>query len=469
MVRIGAKNLLAIWEDKAFDYQLMTLRLPGRKLFICNSPDTVRHAFVAHHDAFEAKSPQMRRALRPLLGDGLLISDGAVWRSRRPLVASIVHASRMAEFAPVMAETIGELRDRWAALPDGAQIDALDEMATCTAEVICRTIFGRTLGREHARQIVDSFTDYQDRAGRKMLLSLIGLPDWIPLPGDAAARRSVAQILGVLDEIIASYRARQAGHEGEAALIGHLIAARCETTGEPLSPEVIRNEAAVIFMAGHETTASTIAWVWYLLSQAPEVAAKLHEELDRVLAGRAPGLADLPRLSYLRAVIDETLRLYPPIPFLAREAVKDDTVRRRRARAGSLIVAVPWLLHRHRQLWDDPDSFRPERFLPDAPRKPPRYGYIPFSAGPRVCPGLAFGITEAMLCVAILAQRFTLRMRPGARTEAVCRLTLRPGGDGLPMTVHGRIPVAAASASQPESEPESEPAPEPAHCPFGHG
>ncbi len=460
MVRIGARNLLGIWEDRAFDYQLMTLRLPGRKVFICNSPDTVRHAFVAHHDAFERKSPPMRRALQPLLGDGLLISDGDVWRSRRRLVASIVHASRMAEFAPIMAETIGEVRDRWAALPDGVEIDALDEMATCTAEVICRTIFGRTLGREHARQIVDGFTAYQERAGGKMLLSLIGLPDWVPLPGDAAARRSVEQILGVLDEIIASYRVRQAANDDEAAMIGQLIDARDETTGEPLSPEAIRNEAAVIFMAGHETTASTIAWVWYLLSQAPQVEAKLHEELDRVLGGRAPDLADLPRLPYLRAVIDETLRLYPPIPFLAREAVKDDAIRGRRTRPGSLAVAVPWLLHRHRRLWDHPDSFLPERFLADAPRKPDRYAYIPFSAGPRVCPGLAFGITEAMLCVASLAQRFSLRMRPGAKTQAVCRLTLRPGGDGLPMTVHRRIPDLAA-APPPQSSS--------VHCPFGHG
>jgi cytochrome P450 len=458
MVRIGAKNLLGIWEDKAFDYQLMTLRLLGRKVFICNSPDTVRHAFVAHHDSFERKSPQMRRALAPLLGDGLLISDGEVWRSRRRLVASIVHASRMAEFAPIMAETIGEVQDRWAALPDGTEIDALDEMATCTAEVICRTIFGRTLGREHARKIVDSFTAYQEGAGGAMLLSLIGLPDWIPLPGDAAARRSVGPILAVLDEIVASYRARQAAGDGEAAMIGHLIEARDETTGEPLTAEVIRNEAAVIFLAGHETTASTIAWVWHLLSGAPDVEAKLHEELDRILGGRKPELADLPRLTYLRAVIDETLRLYPPIPFLAREAVKEDAIRRRPTRPGSLVVAVPWLLHRHRQLWDDPDSFRPERFLPEAPRKPERYAYIPFSAGPRVCPGLAFGITESMLCVASLAQRFSLRMRPGAKTEAVCRLTLRPGGDGLPMTVHRRVPVAAAA-----------PVPANDHCPFGHG
>lgn len=459
MLRIGAKNLLGIWEDKAFDYQLMTMPLLGRKVFICNSPDTVRHAFVAHNDSFERKSAQMRRALTPLLGDGLVISDGEVWRTRRRLVAPIIHASRMADFAPIMVETISETRDRWAALPDGGEINALDEMATCAAEVICRTIFGRALGREHAHQIVDSFSDYQARASGTMLLSLIGFPDWVPLRGDAAARLSVTRILGVLDEIIAAYRAQRAAGGGDAAVIGQLIEARDELTGEPLSAEAIRNEAAVIFMAGHETTASTIAWVWYLLSQAPAVEARLHEELDRVLGGRAPELADLPRLTYTRAVIDETLRLYPPIAFLAREAVRDDAIRGRRAPPGSVVIAVPWLLHRHRQLWDEPDSFRPERFLPDAVRKPDRYAYIPFSTGPRVCPGLAFGITESVLCVATLAQQFTLRMRPGAKTEPVCQLMLRPGGDGLPMTVHRRAASTAATA----------PPPNDAQCPFAHG
>ncbi|MBV9841276.1 MAG: cytochrome P450 [Sphingomonadaceae bacterium] len=461
LLQLGARNFLAIWEDKAFEQQLMSMRLLSRRIFICNSPDTVRHAFVTHNDAFERKSPQMRHALKPLLGDGLFISDGETWQRRRRIVSPVIHASRIGEFAPIMVETAAEAAARWSALPEGMEIDALKEMAKLTAEIICRTIFGRQLGSEHADEIVEGFSDYQRQIGQIDITSLIGLPDWMPrvhLPG---IRRSVKRIVTVLDEIIASYRAQDPANR-EIAVIRRLIEARDQVTGEPLDAEALRNEAAVIFMAGHETTANTLAWAWYLLSQAPDVEQRLHAELDATLGGRAPTLEDVPRLVYTRAVIEETLRLYPPVPLLAREAVKDETLRRREVKRGSLIIVVPWLLHRHRLLWDDPDCFDPDRFLPDAPRQPDKYAYVPFSTGPRVCAGLAFGLTEAILCLAALAQRFSLRLRPGALVEPVCRLTLRPGGDGLPMTLHAR----AGAAHWPGAAPVEAAAPPPGGCPF---
>ncbi len=436
----------------------MQTRLITRTTLICNWPDWVRDAFVANNGAVERKSPQMRHALKPLLGDGLFISDGPVWAKRRKIVAPIIHASRLAEFAPTMIEAAIEMRDRWAGIPPGQEINALTEMAELTAEIICRTIFGRALGGAHAREIVDAFSDYQRRIGQTALGSMFGLPDWIPRFYSPAIRRSVARMIAVLDEIVASYRQRDLSAEG--AMIGHLLEARDPDTGEPLSDAAIRNEAAVIFMAGHETTANTLAWTWYLLSQAPEIEAKLHEEIDGVLGGRTPNLADLPRLPYTRAIIDETLRLYPPVPFLAREAVRDVTLQRRLFRKGSLVIVVPWLLHRHKSLWDDPDAFLPERFLPGAARPIDKYAYVPFAVGPRVCAGMAFGIAETVLSLATLAQAFRLRLRPGARVEPVARLTLRPEGNGLPMTLQAReraTPVAGFAA---------EPA---AGCPFAHG
>jgi cytochrome P450 len=242
-------------------------------------------------------------------------------------------------------------------------------------------------------------------------------------------------------------------------MIGHLLEARDPSTGEPLDTAAIRNEAAVIFMAGHETTANTLAWTWYLLSQAPEVAANLHAELDAVLGGRAPTLADVPRLAYTRAIIEETLRLYPPVPMLAREAVRDTELYGRPVKKNSLVIVVPWLLHRHKQFWDEPDAFMPERFLPGAERPTDKYAYVPFSIGPRVCPGMAFGLTESIICLATLAQDFTLRLRPGAVVDPVARLSLRPEGDGLPMTIHPR-----SRASGPTPPPATS-----GGCPFGHG
>ena len=430
LLRRGRRNLLAIFDERAFSQQMMVVQVLSRKVFICNSPDTVRHAFVTGNAAFERKSPQMRNALRPLLGDGLFISDGETWRARRRIVGPIIHGSRMPDFAPLMVEAAVECRDRWA-MQD--RVDALSEMAHLTAEIICRTIFGRALGREAASEVVQGFAEYQRVVGQIDILSLIGVPEWFPRLPNPALRHSVQRIGRTLDDIIAAYRARAA--DAEPSVIGMLLDAKDET-GAPLSNEALRNEAAVIFMAGHETTANCLAWAWYLLSQAPEVEAALHAELDTVLEGRVPQPADLPRLPYTRAVIDEVLRLYPPVPVLAREASETEALRGRRVPAGSLVMVVPWLLHRHRGYWDRPDHFIPERFMPGAV-PPDKFVYVPFSTGPRVCAGLTFALTEAVLCLAVLAQRFSLRLLPDAAIEPVCRLTLRPG-DQVPMSVHRR-------------------------------
>ena len=429
MLRRSRKNFLTIFSESAFNYELMSLQVLNRRIFICNSPDTVRHAFVTEAGHFERKAPQMRNALRPLLGDGLFISDGETWRTRRRIVAPIVHGSRLPQFAPMMVEAALETRARWT---DGARIDALAEMAHLTAEIICRTIFGRTLGRAKAAEIVEGFSEYQHSIGQVDILSLLGLPEWFPRLHGPAIHRSVRRITGILDGIIDSY---DNAVEREGSVIGMLLDATDEA-GKKLSREAIRNEAAVIFMAGHETTANCLAWTWYLLSQAPEVEARLHAELTTVLNGRAPTQADLPALVNTRAVIEESLRLYPPVPLLAREALWDEKLRSRDVRAGSLVIVVPWLLHRHRRYWENPDHFMPARFMPGAP-SPDRHVYVPFSVGPRVCAGLSFGLTEAILCLATLAQSFQMRLEPDAVIEPVCRLTLRPG-DQVPMQGQAR-------------------------------
>src|SRR6516165_8034113 len=217
-------------------------------------------------------------------------------------------------------------------------------------------------------------------------------------------------------------------------MIRLLLEARDPETGEPLDNSALRNEAAVIFMAGHETTANSLAWTWYLLSQAPEIEDRLHAELAQVLRGRLPSLDDIPKLVYTRAVFEEAIRLYPPVPVLARQALHDERIRGRQIAAGSLILVVPWLLHRHRKYWEKPDHFMPERFLPGNAENLVRHAYLPFSTGPRICAGAAFGLTEAILAIATLAQRVRLRLATDAVVEPTCRLTLRPGYT-LPMVV----------------------------------
>jgi cytochrome P450 len=435
MIAMARRNFLGVFDEKNFEYQFFSTRLLNRQAFVCNSPDTVAQAFITLHDSFERKTPQMRYALAPLVGNGLFISDGALWKQRRRIVAPIVHVSRLPVFAPTMVEAAAETAERWAGLPEGAPIDALREMATLTAEIICRTIFGPRLGAEHATEIVASFSAYQGEVRHLDLAYMMGVPDWLPRFQPRSVRQAARRIHRVLDHIIGLCEERLAG--GEPSMIGMLLEARDPETGDKLDREALRNEAAVIFMAGHETTANSLAWSWYLLSQAPDAEARLHAELDAVVGKRLPTLDDVPALVFTRAVFEEAIRLYPPIPVLGRQALRDEVIRNRPIPKGSLVAVIPWLLHRHKLLWDEPDHFVPERFLPENAAARQRYSYVPFSVGPRVCAGQAFGLTEAILCLATLAQRARLRLAPGTVVEPVGRLSLRPG-DTLPMLVEHR-------------------------------
>jgi cytochrome P450 len=436
-VRLGRNNLLAAFEEEAFSFEFVSMRVLAREVFLCNTPESVQFAYSTHHDSFERKSPSHRRSLEPLLGD-----DGIAWRRRRRIVAPVVHVSRLSEFVPIMVVTADGARRRWAGLGPSAEIDALSEMAQLTAEILCRAVFGRQLGRDRALELVEGFTDYQRRVGQIDFFWLLGLPDWVPRPHPPGLYRSASRVHKVLDELIAENRAHHG--RGDASIVDRLLDARDEETGAPLDSRALRNEAGVLLFAGHETTANALAWTWYILSQVPEVEAAVHEEVDRVLEGRLPTLADVPKLVYTRAVFEEVLRLYPPAPVLAREAVRDEQFHGRRIPKGSLIMVCPWLLHRHRLIWHKPDHFIPDRFLPGGDRPTSKFAYIPFSVGPRVCTGLAFGLTEAILTIATIAQRFMLRPVPGHRVEVSCRLTLRPG-ERLPMQLIPRRPLEGAA------------------------
>ena len=442
-VRLWRQNMLAVFEEQAFDdYEFVRLNLLFRDIFLCNSPRSVEFAFGAHTESFERKSPTHYHLLEPLIGDGLFISYGKLWKQRRRIISGIVHPSRLSDFAPVMVETALETRARWAKLASG-ELDALSEMAQLTAEIICRTVFGRQLGRARALEITEGFSEYQRRIGRFDLIFLLGLPSWFPRPHFPAVYGSVRRVHAAIDEVIATLRVHREG-EG-TSVISRLFDARDEETGAPLDPAALRNEAIVLLMAGHETTANTLAWTWYILSQTPDVEQRLHREIDEVLGDRLPTLADVPKLTYTRAILEEVMRLYPPVPVLSREAGREESFEGVRIRKGSVIIVAPWLLHRHRKLWSKPDHFIPERFLPGSPEPISKFAYIPFSIGPRVCAGMAFGLTESILCVATLAQRFKLRMQPGHQPEAICRLTLRPG-EKLPMRLVPRARTEIAPA-----------------------
>lgn len=430
---LGARrNLIEGWTSKYYRTSVDSFRILCRQIVFVNDPDWVRHVFVTRHDNYERKSPQMRRALEALLGDGLFISDSETWKRRRPLVADIVHKRRLPEFGHTMEEAALAVAEEWAGLPPGTEVELTEEMGRLTAAIISRAVFGKNISREAAQQVIDGFSAYQSKADSFNLGYFLGADEGWPALGGQGRRKAIAMVHGVVENVI---NAHLAGEGDAGSMVDLLIRRNHKSTGTPLDTAALRNEAATIFMAGHETTATTLSWAWYLLANAPWVARALREEIKANCGDRAPMLADLPRLRWCRAVIQETLRLYPPVPLLPRQAREADRIGSIEVEKAALVMIAPWLLHRARDLWDRPNHFLPERFLADARINP--FAFIPFAAGPRICPGMNFGQDEAALCLAVLAQRFDVVPREGYRVEPVCRLTLRPKG-GLPARIFGR-------------------------------
>lgn len=433
---LARRDLLSIWTEDSFELELMSQKILKQHVFIANSPDLVKDIFITKHSNYERKSPQMRRALEPLLGDGLFISDGETWAARRQMQTHLFDTAHINRYSITMIATINEMGNKWDNMPSGSELLILPEMAKLTAEIISRTLFGEKMGSEYAEEVVEAFTEYQAVVSQMSLPNFLGLPEWLPMIGSKRRRVNAAakRIHNIVDGII-----EKAALENKQDTIATELLAASKSSKEKITKEQIRNEMIVLFMAGHETTANTLAWVWYLLSQSPEIEKKLHEELDSVLGDSLPSYDDVPKLVYTRAILDETMRLYPPVPILSREAKEDDALRKKHIPAGSIIVVAPWLIHRHKRYWDQPDHFIPERFMPGA-KKPVKFSYLPFSLGPRVCIGKSFGLAEAVLSIAMLARRFRLTLPADTEVRHECRLTLRPEGR-LPMKLEPRDPT----------------------------
>lgn len=439
------RNVIAVWPEEAYFAGFLAQKFFLRWLFIANSPRTVRHVLFSNVENYP-KSDEMKNALGPLIGNSMLLSDGGTWRRQRRNATPAFHVSRIKQFSETMAATAAEQADRWGQEIDQGggrvELEMGEQMAKVTAEVICRTMFSSDLG-DKAEIIYQSFTEYIDALRQVEFDEFMGLPTWLPKRPRPRARRALARINQVLDAMIHARR----GHEDDYQdLLSILLAVPDEDTGGDRPHDEIRDELSVFFFAGHETTANALAWTWYLLSEAPWVEARFHDEIDRVLEGRQPAYADVASLPYVLSVFEEAMRLYPPIPILTRKARAEDKIGGKTIPAGSFVAVCPWLLHRHRGLWRNPDHFDPDRFYYEKVEPPPgmeppkprhKLAYVPFGAGPRTCIGASFARTEAVLILATLGQRFRLKLRPGHPVEPQSRLTLRPR-HGLPMTIERR-------------------------------
>ena len=376
------------------------------------------------------KSELTRRLLEPGLGRGLLTSEAETWRRHRRIMAPAFDPRSMAGYAPVITGVTRDLLARWDALLNSSEVDVGAAMMHTTLHIISRTMF--SANSDEIVDVVERGVEQYQTTVRPSLLDLLGFPVWFTQLFSHGNRTGAFDEFDRAVDRLINDRAREPKNKPKD-LLARLVAAYDAETGNSMTAKEVRDEVVTIFMAGHETTAQALTWTGYLLSLHPSVEAKLHQELTTVLNGRTPQYEDIANLRYTRMVIEESMRLYPPAHTMAREPIAPDYILGHRIPAGAIVLIAPWLLHRKASLWDQPHRFNPDRFATE----PPRFTYIPFGAGQRICIGAAFAMTEAILILATVAQRYRLRLKAGHPIEPRGLITLRPR-HGLPMTLERR-------------------------------
>ena len=428
------RNPLECWAAPHFEQPIVAGGLPIGHVLLVHEPGAIRHVLL-NNAANYRKDRLQRRVLSAGLNDGLLSAEGEQWRLQRRVLAPMFARKTVMDFAPAMLAAAEALIGRWSALGD-QPVDVAAEMAKVTLDVVERTIFSDGFGSD-AEDIRMAMATYFSTIGKISPLDILGVPDFVPRLSRLRVHSTLRFFEAEVGRVISARRRILAERPDKAPndLLTHLLAALDTGSGDGLTEAEVRSNILTFIAAGHETTANTLSWALFLLSQSPQWRARIEAEVDRELAGPIAGIAD--RLVETRAVVEETIRLYPPIAAISRVALDFDELKGERVRPGSLIVISPYVLHRHRLLWDRPDEFDPRRFLGAAHATIDRFAYLPFGAGPRKCIGSTFALQEATLVLAAIVRRFSLRLKPGHAVWPTLRVTLRPA-NGLPMILEKR-------------------------------
>lgn len=429
-------NFISVWPDSAYRDPVTAIKIGARRMFAANAPELAKHVLLDNAGNYH-KTPVARRLLAPALGQGLLTSEDEVWKRHRQLIAPMFAPRRISLLGDAMVEETALYLERWQGL-QGAPFDLTEAMVAITLAIITRTMFSAE-SQEETASIAADMHHYQNIL-RPSLLDFIGVPNWVPRPGTRAAQQIGDGLTATIARMIARRRALGTGRDD---LLGLLLEA---VDRGDLSAREIRDEIATVFTAGHETTAMTLSWLFYLLDRRPEIETKLLAEIDTVLGDRAATAADIERLPYARMVIDEAMRLYPPAHSITRLALGCDRLGDVEIPAHSVVIVSPWLIHRNPIFWPDPERFDPERFSPARSEGRARYSFLPFGAGPRICIGAGFAITEAVLVLATILQRWRVRLVPDHPVEPVALITLRPRF-GLKATAVPRRPTMTMTAA----------------------
>lgn len=423
-----ARDRLAVMTSVADEYgDVVKLRLGPKSLHFFNHPDHAKHVLADNSDNY-VKGIGLAHARRAL-GDGLLTSEGEKWKAQRQTIQPVFKAKRIAGKADAIAREAVGLVERLRQDGRNGPLDISHEMTGLTLGVLGRALLDADLGAYDS--IGDSFEAVQDQAMFEMM-SLSAVPHWVPLPRHRRFRRARAD----LDRIVAQLAAERAAHpttDGDDVLSRLVDAGRRDPDAEA-GRQRMRDELVTLLLAGHETTASTLSWTFYLADRHPEVWERMHAEAVEVLGDGLPTYEDLHKLKYTTQVIQEVMRLYPAVWLLPRQAREEDEIGGYRVAPGADVVLCPYTLHRHPDFWERPNEFDPDRFEPGRSTGRPRYAYIPFGAGPRVCVGSSLGMLEATIVAATVARDLRLSTVPGYDVRPEPMLTLRVRG-GLPMTV----------------------------------
>lgn len=443
-----ARDILGFLTTCARDHgDVVFLRLAGWDVFLLNHPDLVDFVLRKNRDNF-VKHTFFWRHVDAIFGKGLLTSEGESWLRQRRLAAPAFHPDRIASYGGAMVEYSERLLDGWR---DGEVRDVHKDMMRVTMEIVSKTLFDADVERD---------VDEVGRAFEVVLKEIAGrfrrpfkIPDWVPTPGNLRYRRGVA----FLDRLVARIlRERRSAPGDRGDLLSMLMSTRDED-GSAMSDAQLRDELVTLFLAGHETTAIALSWTWYLLAQHPLVKDRLVAELFDQLDRRPATVADLPRLPYVDAVVKEAIRLYPPAYVLGREALSDCEIGGWRVPARATIYMSPWVMHRDPRWFASPEKFLPERWLDGLAARLPRFAYMPFGGGPRVCIGDRFAMMEAVLILATIARRYLFERVSDAPVIPFPSITLRPEG-GVWMKLSRRGAAATGLRETPASELRETPA-----------
>jgi cytochrome P450 len=434
LLRVLARNPLEAWTQAHFEKPIVTGGLSFGRVAIVSDPASIRHVLMENSHNYH-KDWLQRRVLSAGLNNGLLTAEGQQWKTQRRALAPLFARRTILSLTASMIEAAAGLVERLNAREDQIE-DIAVQVTRVTLEVLERTMFSDGLGR-NTEDIRIAMKHYFEAIGKLDPFDVLGLPAALPRLSRWRVRPMLKLFESAIDNIVATRRRRMTDDPGGVPrdILTLLLEARDPETGEALSEAEVRANILTFIAAGHETTANCITWTLYLLSQSPEWRSRVQAEADQELDGDFDGLSD--RLVETRAVIDEANRLYPPIAAISRAALGPDELAGEPIRRGTMVVIAPYVLHRHRALWNDPDCFDPGRFLPGARERIDRFAYLPFGVGPRTCIGATLAMQEASIVVATVMREFTLELAPGHEVWPMHRVTVRPDG-GLPMIIRRR-------------------------------